>query len=255
MLARSIEGRAGTHSPLAHHFPQLEQLIIELSMLSDRYREFRAAAFMIVVASLIAGCATSAREQPISYVPQESVHPVKDADAIAVEVRVEDLQAPPSDSIWNSIDPIKQTNYSRVKNPVDTLKAAAETELKARGFKIGNAGALVVIQLGRFEAVVESDMSGIHASGSLSMRVQVQPQSGKALYSKVVRGEGAPTTAYFYLDKCFSRELEGSLEDAFKRLFDDPAFTAAILATSQPAPAKPVSPGRIAGAFATMSRR
>ncbi len=239
----------------AHHFPQPKQLIIELSMLSDRYRELRAAAFMIFAASLIAGCAT-AREEPINYVPQESVHPVKDAGAIAVEVRVEDLQAPASDSLWNSIDPIKQTNYSRVKDPVDTLKGAAETELKARGFKIGNGGALVVIQLGRFEAVVESDMSGIHASGTLSMRVQVQPQSGKVLYSKIVRGEGAPTTAYFYLDKCFSRELQGSLEDAFARLFDDPAFTAAILATLQPSPAKPVvSPGRIAGAFATMSRR
>lgn len=223
-------------------------------MRSYHRRRFRAAAFVIIVASLIAGCAT-VQEQPISYIPQQSVHPVKDADAIAVEVRVEDLQAAPSGSLWESFDPIEQTNYSRAKDPMDTLKGAAETELKARGFRIGSGGALVIVQLGQFEAVVRSDISGIHASGFLSMRVQVKRQTGKVLYSKLVQGEGPPTSAFLYLDKCFSRELQGSLEDAFTRLFDDPAFTAAILATRQPPPTKPVSPGRIAGAFATMSRR
>ncbi len=224
-------------------------------MRSYHRRRFRAAAFVIIVASLVAGCAT-AREEPISYIPQQSVHPIKGADAIAVEVRVEDLQAAPSGSLWESFDPIEQRNYSRVKDPMDTLKGAAETELRARGFRIGNGGALVVVQLGRFEAVVRSDISGIHASGFLSMRVQVQPQTGKVLYSRVVGGEGPPTNAFLYLDKCFSRELQASLEDAFTRLFDDPAFTAAILATRPAPPAKPVvSPGRIAGAFATMSRR
>src|ERR1700756_394842 len=168
-----------------------------------RVHEVAIAIFgLVVVASSVAGCAV--REQPISYVAQENVQPVKEADAVPVEVRVNDLQAAPSGSVWDSLDPIQQTNYSRVKDPVDTVKGAAETELRARGFRIASGGALVAIQLGRFEAVVESDMSGIHASGALSMRVQVQPQSGKVLYSKIVRGEGAPTTAHFYLDKCFS---------------------------------------------------
>ena len=85
-----------------------------------------------MVATLSSRDARSAvRELPITYVPQQNVQPIKDADAVAVEVTVEDLQPDESDSLWNSFDPIKQTNYSRVKDPVDTLKAAAETELKS----------------------------------------------------------------------------------------------------------------------------
>jgi len=212
----------------------------------------------MVVASafLSVGCSSELKKLPITYVPQQNVQAIKGADAVPVEVTVEDLQPDEYSSLWDSLDPIEQTDYSRVKDAADTLKGAAESELRARGFKIASGGASVIVQLGRFEAVVESDISGIHASGSLSMRVQVQPQTGKVLYSKVVQGEGPPTSAFFYLDKCFTRELQGSLSDAFKRLFDDPAFTVAILATRPPPPAKPaVSPGRIAGAFATMSRR
>jgi len=209
-----------------------------------------------VVASLIAGCALPVVERPISYVPQETVQPIKDADAISVEVRVEDLQAAPSASPWSPLYLVTPPDrYFRVKDPVGTIKSAAETELRARGFKIGAGGPSVTIQLLHFEATLEPDNWGpTTVRAYLSMRVQVRPQTGKVLYSREFGGEGAPISEVFMWHPA-THELEQSLSDAFKRLFGDPAFTAAILATHQPPPAKPVSPGRIAGAFATMSRR
>jgi uncharacterized lipoprotein YajG len=224
-------------------------------MLPDRCREFRAAAFVIIVASLIAGCAIPVRERPISYDPQGNVQPTKGADAVSVEVRVEDLQ--PSETVSSFPNLFTDGRRFRVKDAADTIKGAAETELRARGFKIGTGGAVVAIQLVRFEATYEIEPMGVTTTVNayLSMWVKIQPQTGKVLYSKEVDGEATPLNVTFALHPA-THELQGSLEDAFTRLFADPAFTAAILATRQPAPAKPVvSPGRIAGAFATMSRR
>ena len=191
-----------------------------------------------------------APELPISYVPQQSAQPIKNADAVSVEVKVEDLQP-------QTFNYFMGNPHYLVKDAPETIKGAAETELKARGFKIGGGGAIVIIQLGRLEATCETDNFSMYITsrGSLSMRVQVQPQTGKVLYSEMIGGEASPKYAFGWMTKCATPELQGSLSDAFKRLFDDPAFTAAILATRQPPPAKPVSPGRIADAFATMSRR
>jgi len=145
-----------------------------------------------------------------------------------------------------------------VKDAPETIKAAAETELQARGFKISGGGAIVIIQLGRLEATCEDTNFSAYLTsrGSLSMRVQVQPQIGKVLYSEMIGGEASPKYAFGWMTKCATPELQGALKDGFERLFSDPAFTAAILATRQPAPGKPaLNPGRIAGAYAIMSRR
>ncbi len=62
-----------------------------------------------------------------------------------MEVRVEDLEPDEYDSFWDG-----PTHFSdklvrfQVKDAADTVKGAAETELKARGFKIGSGGALIV---------------------------------------------------------------------------------------------------------------
>jgi uncharacterized lipoprotein YajG len=216
---------------------------------------------MIVVASqlLITGCAMSVPERPITYVPQENVQSVKDASTVAVETKVEDLQ--PSESVNRLGFVLKDRDEMRfrVKDAADTLKSATETELNARGFKVGAGGAVITIQVIRFEANYEGSDMGLVTTvrGSLFMRVQVQTQAGKVLFSKDIEDRAAPVSGMFMMHPA-TQELQESLEEAFKGLFDDPAFTAAILATRlqpPPLPAKPVTPARIAGAFATMSRR
>jgi len=146
----------------------------------------------------------------------------------------------------------------RVQDAADTLKAATETELKARGFNVGAGGAVITIKMVHFEANYQTEDLGFVTTvrGSLFMRVQVQSQTGKVMYSKDVEDQATPVSGFF-MWRPATHELQESLEDAIKGLFDDPAFMAAILAAGQPPPlpAKPVSPGRIAGAFATMSRR
>ena len=212
----------------------------------------------MVAASLIAGCSTEVKKLPITYVPQQNVQAIKGADAVPLEVTVEDLEPDEYMSGWAPLNPFwDRILRFQVKDAADAVKGAAEAELKARGFKIGSGGALVNIQIERFAAQTEPDgVFGFTGSGRgyLTMRVQVQPQTGKVLFSKNVGAEGNPTRASF-LGKPATHVLQESLADAFKGLFADPDFTAAILATRQPAPAKPVSPGRIAGASAIMSRR
>jgi hypothetical protein len=196
---------------------------------------------------------------PITYVPQQNVQAITGAGAVPVEVKVEDLEPDGYASGWDKANPFSDRILRfQVKDAVDTVKSAAETELKARGFKIGSGGASVIIQIARFAAQSEPNGEfGFSATGRgyLSMRVEVQPQTGKVLFSKNIGAEGTPTNESAFRGKPATHVLEESLADAFKGLFSDPEFTAAILATRQPAPAKPVSPARIAAVFATMSRR
>jgi uncharacterized lipoprotein YajG len=212
----------------------------------------------MLLASLIAGCAMRVPERPIVYTPQANVQLLKDANTVPVEIKVEDLQ--PSESI-NRLALMagdRDELRFRVQDAADTLKAATETELKARGFNVGAGGAVITIKMVHFEANYQTEDLGFVTTvrGSLFMRVQVQSQTGKVRYSKDVEDQATPVSGFF-MWRPATHELQESLEDAIKGLFDDPAFMAAILAAGQPPPlpAKPVSPGRIAGAFATMSRR
>jgi uncharacterized lipoprotein YajG len=230
-------------------------------MLSDyRIRRLHLASLMTVVAFafLVAGCAERVPERPITYIPQSNVQLLKDAGTVPVEIKVEDLQ--PSETIDGLALFLgdEDERRFRVKDAAETLKAATETELTARGFKVDAGGTLITIQMVHFEADYQSRDLGfvVTVRGSLFMRVQVRSQTGKVLFSKDVEDQATPVSG-FSMWRPATHELQESLEDAFKGLFDDPAFTAAILASRQqpPPPPKPVSPGRIAGAFATMSQR
>ena len=94
------------------------------------------------------------REFPISYVPQQNVQAINRADAISVEVKIEDFQ--PDESTRSGTRSIRfhKSKFSRERR-WRYVKGAAETELRARGFKIGTGGALVTVQLDRFEALCE----------------------------------------------------------------------------------------------------
>ena len=204
-------------------------------------------AFALVF--LLVGCSIEVRKLPITYVPQQNVQVIKGADAVPVEVTVEDLQPEEYQSLSDT-----QARRFHVEDAASIVKEAAETELKARGFKIAGGGALVSIQLDRFAGRIEANGAlGLTstAHGFLSMRVQVRAQSGKVLFSRNVGDEAEPTSGSpFALGlHPVTHELQETLEEAFKGLFADSAFTAAILATLQ-SPANPVtSPGRIAGRF------
>lgn len=217
------------------------------------YAGARLATGLFVYAAsafFFSGCAMQAPRLPISYLPQQTVQPVKGADAVSVQVKVEDVEPETFNYFMGNL-------HYQVKDAPETLQGAAESELKARGFRIADGGGVVSIQLSAFGATCDVDnfSTDVTSRGSLSMRVEVQSQTGKVQYSRVVGGEAIPAYAFLWMKKCATPELQGALEDAFKRLFADPAFTAAILATRQQPPPKPVSPGRIAGAFAIMSRR
>jgi len=209
-----------------------------------------SVAFALVF--LLAGCG-EVEKLPITYLPQQNVQAIKGADAVPVEVTVEDQQPKEYRSLSET-----QAQRFHVEDAAGTVKEAAETELKARGFKIAGGGALLSIQLDRFAGRIEGvGVLGLNgtARGFLSMRVQVRAQSGKVLFSRNVGDEAEPIsgTPFTLGLHPVAHELQETLEEAFKGLFADPAFTTAILATLHPAPAQPVaSPGRIAGAFAPM---
>ena len=116
-----------------------------------------------------------AQRLPISYVPQENVQPVKDADAVSVEVQVEDLQPNTFNHFSNFLNPLGDRRYVApflVKDAAETVEQAAESELKARGFRIADGAHLIAIQVIHFE--------GDYISGSWQLHQHRKGQSPDA---------------------------------------------------------------------------
>ena len=157
--------------------------------------------------SLLVGCAI--REFPITYVPQQNVVAIKNANAVSVEVKVEDLQ--PAESMsWDAVTQFHKRTISASKMLRTLSRRLPRPNLERAGSRFnGVFGALVTIQLGRLEALCEDDWSGLTALGYVRCGFRSEPQTGKVLYSREIKGEANPLFATFYL-RCATPELARS---------------------------------------------
>ena len=118
-------------------FRRLDKLIVDSTDADSSTDRFLWCIFASLRHRMWNKCA----RLPISYVPQQNVHPIKGADSVSVEVKVEDL--------WATLQRRSRISWSirhfLAKDAPEKVKGAAETELASRGFKIGGGGATVVI--------------------------------------------------------------------------------------------------------------
>jgi uncharacterized lipoprotein YajG len=188
----------------------------------------RISALLLLMITAVGGCLMAPLSVPITYQPASNVQPVPGASSVHVHVVGEDQRAN-----TNSVGQYDQQNVVTSNNVGDTARDAVQSELRARGFVIDNgpASTEVRVQVVKLNGHFFSTLFYSSYTAELSMHVEVERPGKVIVYSQSFDTTETTHPAVFgSVSKDFGDALSGALEQGVAKLFDDPAFMAALLA-------------------------
>lgn len=195
------------------------------------------AAFGCAAVLLLSGCALTPETIALSYKPQTGVTAVPTANTVTAGVTVLDQR------LDKTKVSSKKNGYGMEMAPITaaedvtiTVRKALETELKARGFALGDKTATVQIasDLTRFSNDHKTGFFSGESVADLSMLVNVKSANGSIGYSQVIAAQGIEPKIQMMGGENARLALDRALSNAMTRLFEDKAFIAAVLAASTP---------------------
>ena len=200
-------------------------------MYSARGFQFlRLAPALLIVG--VSGCLLAPMSAPITYTPASNVAPVSGASSVHVHVVGEDQRADK-----NTVGEYLQQTISTTTNVGDTARDAVRSELQARGFVIDNRpGSIEVrVQVQRMNGHFFSTLIYSSYTADMTMHVEVERPGKGVVYSQSfdVTDTFRPSVFGSVSDD-FGNALSGALQQGVTKLFEDPAFIAALLAKPPP---------------------
>ena len=195
---------------------------------------------ILAIASCVAvfalsGCALTTDRIELQYNPQQGVAQISGANNAYVNVQVVDQRQDKSKVST------KKNTYGMEMAPIiatedvgATLRRAIEQELRARGFQLGSADALVqiVADLNRFYSDHKVGFFAGDAVAELNLSVTVKSKKGVVLYMRQVAAQGLESNTQLYTGENARLALNRALENGIKYLFEDQAFISALVASS-----------------------
>jgi uncharacterized lipoprotein YajG len=174
-----------------------------------------------------AGCALNPLSVPVTYQRESNVAPVPGAVSVRLHVVGEDQRADKTTVGQYDQQPIVTSN-----NVIDTARDAVQSELQARGFVIDSAPASTVVrvQVLRLSGHFFSSLFVSSYTAELIMHVEVE-RPGKAIaYSQSFdETDTYHPSVFANVSDDFGDALSGALKKGIAKLFDDPAFMAALI--------------------------
>ncbi len=165
---------------------------------------------------------------PVTYQTASNVALVPGASLVHVDVVGEDQRTDKASVGQYGPQPIVPSN-----SVIDMARDAVQSELRARGFVIDSAptSTVVRVQVQRLSGHFFSSLIFSSYTAELIMHVEVQP-AGKAItYSQSFdETDTYHPSAFASVSDDFGAALGGALQKGVAKLFDDPAFMAALIA-------------------------
>jgi uncharacterized lipoprotein YajG len=193
-----------------------------------RISKLSRLALLALLITTVAGCALNPLSVPVTYQPASNIAPVPGAPSVRVHVVGEDQRADKT-----SVGEYGQQSIATSNNVVDTARDAVQSELQARGFVIDSAptSTVVRVQVQRLSGHFFSSLIFSSYTAELIMHVEVE-RPGKAMsYSQSFdETDTYHPSAFASVSDDFGAALSGALTKGVAKLFDDPAFTAALIA-------------------------
>jgi uncharacterized lipoprotein YajG len=198
---------------------------------SDRF--WRLAPLVLLIAC-ISGCLLAPLSTPITYTPASIATPVPGASSVHVHVVGEDQRTDK-----NSVGQYGQQTVATTTNVGDTARDAIRTELQARGFLVssepGPGIVEVRVQVLRMNGHFFSTLVYASYTAEMTMHVEVERQGKGIVYSQSFEVTDTYRPSDFgSVSDHFGLALSGALQQGVAKLFDDPAFIAALLSKSPP---------------------
>lgn len=195
--------------------------------MTPTYARIVRLAILLWFIPTAAGCALNPLSVPVTYQRESNVAPVAGASSVHVHVVGEDQRADKTNVGQYDQQPIVPGN-----NVIDTARDAVQSELQARGFVIDSAptSPVVRVQVLRLSGHFFSSLFFSSYTAELIMHVEVE-RPGKAItYSQSFdETDTYHPSVFANVSDDFGAALSGALEKGVAKLFDDPAFMAALI--------------------------
>jgi uncharacterized lipoprotein len=178
----------------------------------------------------LTGCALTPDVVKVDYTPQANVAKKPGAELVAVKVDLID-----SRKIKDKVS-VKKNGYgmemAAITSEADVptlIKNSINTELKARGFLLGEGKASSIIDVTKFYSDFKVGFFAGEAVGELNMTVQIKKSDGSILYSRNIAAEGIAKDVMMMGGENARIALTAALQNAMVALFDDAAFTDTLI--------------------------
>lgn len=192
--------------------------------------------FALTAALLFTGCALTKDYIALNYTPQSGVSQIDGAQNASVLVTVSDQRAV-RDRVGS-----KKNGYGMdmaeiisTNDVAKVLEGALQTELTARGFKLGAGGAQVAVELSKCLNDFKTGWWSGTAVAELVMSANVKKRDGTIAYTRLVNVDGQNTGIQLASGDNAKIAIERALQNGVRVLMDDRQFIEALMATGTPA--------------------
>lgn len=186
---------------------------------------------IIMVAVTMSACALTEDTVNLQYRAMSPVAPVAGAGSAAINVVVADARTQHQDRVS-----VKKNGYGMEmaairsdRDVASVVKEAIETELKARGFRVGEGTAQAKVDLLTFYNDFKIGFFTGDAVADVTFNVQVVGAGGAILYSKPISSTGKAPDILLANGTNAKTALENGLQTAVANLMVDQDFINAVL--------------------------
>jgi len=179
---------------------------------------------LILLTSLLTGCALKTDYVDIEYKPYFTPQRIVETGNVEVAISVNDLRDKENvgDKVWESFNIMANNDLS------ETFKNAIIWELQQRGFIIGQNGYDLNIEIYKLYNHFAQGGFTADANSETVLNVTLRNREGIIAYSKTIIGYGDEKPCFNLSGKNASLALERSLSQAVQKLMEDPNFIQAL---------------------------
>ena len=199
----------------------------------SRCMDWSKGLFLVMMtALLVSGCAFTKDYATIDYLPETGVSEVAGADSVTVSVRIADArQVGHSKKISHKKNGFGINCASIMANNdvLQLVEKAIETELRNRGFAIGEGDVQANVTVDKFYNNWDLGFWSASADSEVIINVQVKNPSSRIVYARSVSGKNVEPGVHVFSGENAGKSLEKALKKAVSKLMNDPSFMSALI--------------------------
>lgn len=185
----------------------------------------------ILVPLALGACALTVDEVDLTYQPLSSPGKIGGAQGMTVKVTGSDARTSNRDRIG-----VKKNGYGMEMASIvpkqavaDYVTKAVETEISARGFKLGDGSVFILIDVNKFYNDFKMGFLVGEAVGEVMLSVSVRSADGKLLYSRAYGSEGRVGEVMLFTGDNAKEAMEKAFAGTIVQIFEDPYFIQAVV--------------------------
>ena len=194
----------------------------------------RRSIVAVVAAGLMVGCALSEDKVPVDYVPDPTPRaPVAGAANVTLSLTATDKRTQYNDRIGTKKNGygMEMARIVSTNNVVDLVRTSLEQELKAEGFRVGEGGAALTIEVQNFYNNFKLGLFAGTAVAEVTFTVKVRNAAGTLLFQNAYTGTGTVDDIMMAGGTNAKAAVEKALTAAVKLAADDAELRKVLLST------------------------